>query len=68
VESLPVDTLMYAPLMATQSRANNGAKKIEGKEILEKVAGVTPPRTQLGGDETTGQGWVSLRFAAGGEQ
>lgn len=65
-ESLPVDTLLYAPLMATQSRANNGAKKIEGKEILEKVEKVMPPRTQLGGDETTGQGMVALRLAEGG--
>jgi CRISPR-associated protein Cmr4 len=67
VESLPVDTLMYAPLMATQSRANNGVK-LNGKDILQKIADLKLDRTQLGGDETTGQGWVALRFAPGGGQ
>ncbi len=66
-ENLPVDTLMYAPLMATQSRANNGVK-ISGKEILQKIVALKLDRTQLGGDETTGQGWVALRFSQGGAQ
>jgi len=66
-ESLPVDTLMYAPLMATQSRANNGVK-MNGKDILRKIVDLKLERTQLGGDETTGQGWVALRFAPGGER
>jgi CRISPR-associated protein Cmr4 len=65
-ESLPVDTLMYAPLMATQSRAKG--TELNGEAIMEKLKGLNLVRTQLGGDETTGQGWVSLRFAAGGEQ
>jgi CRISPR-associated protein Cmr4 len=61
-----VDTLMYAPLMATQSRAKG--TELNGEAIMEKLKGLNLVRTQLGGDETTGQGWVSLRFAAGGEQ
>lgn len=62
-ESLPVDTLLYAPLMATDSRAKNVAMK--APEILNKVAGLGLDRVQLGGDETTGQGIVALRIAGG---
>jgi len=65
-ESLPVDTLLYAPLMATRSRAN---VSLSGQDILQKVKGLKVPRTQLGGDETTGQGMVALRFTnASGSQ
>jgi CRISPR-associated protein Cmr4 len=61
-ESLPADTLLYAPLMATQSR--NGAN-LPGSQILQKVIGLGLERTQLGGDETTGQGMVAFRFHNG---
>ncbi len=67
VESLPVDSLLYVPLMATKSRANNGLS-LDGKQVLEKLSGLNLERTQLGGDETTGQGMVALRFAPGGER
>lgn len=59
-ESLPVDTLLYAPLMATPSRARG--VNLTAKEILQKVQDLGLVRTQLGGDETTGQGMVALRF------
>lgn len=62
-ESLPNDTLLYAPLMATQSRAQ--AVNLTGHEVLEKILGLNLTRTQLAGDETTGQGIVALRFAGG---
>jgi len=66
-ESLPVDTLLYAPLMATKSRASG--VDLNGKQVLEKVKGLGLVHTQLGGDETTGQGMVALRFAnAGNDQ
>ncbi len=77
-ESLPADTLLYAPLLATPSRAKG--VNLTAKEVLQKVHGLRLVRTQLGGDETTGQGMVALRFAnsndsqaqatttAGGEQ
>lgn len=64
-ESLPTDTLLYAPVMATGSRANHGTK-MSAPEILQKVEGLNLQRTQLGGDETTGQGFVALRFSNGG--
>lgn len=62
-ESLPVDTLLYAPLLATPSRAKNGAQ-LTAAQVIEKVTGLGLPRLQLGGDETTGQGIVALCFTA----
>ncbi|MBN2007622.1 MAG: type III-B CRISPR module RAMP protein Cmr4 [Anaerolineae bacterium] len=65
-ESLPVDTLLYAPLLATKSRTDKA--DLDGKAILDKVAAIEAlQRTQLGGDETTGQGMVALTFAGGAE-
>jgi len=58
-ESLPADSLLYAPLMAT--RARNGSP-LSGAEILQELASLGLQRTQLGGDETTGQGIVALRW------
>ena len=65
-ESLPVDTLLYAPLMATKSRASG--VDLNGQQVLAKVKGLGLVYTQLGGDETTGQGMVALRFSDGGGQ
>jgi len=62
-ESLPTDTLLYAPLMATQSRTQTS--NLTGQQVLDKVVGLNLVRTQLAGDETTGQGIVALRFAGG---
>lgn len=59
-ESLPVDTLLYAPIMATKSRAKDIT--LSAEEILQKVINLKLSRTQLGGDETTGQGFVALKF------
>ncbi|MBC7233572.1 MAG: type III-B CRISPR module RAMP protein Cmr4 [Chloroflexi bacterium] len=59
-ESLPVDTLLYAPLMATRSRASG--VDLSGQQILTKVKSLGLVHTQLGSDETTGQGMVALRF------
>lgn len=60
-ESLPADTLLYAPLLATSSRAKNGPQ-LTAVQVIEKVTDLGLPRLQLGGDETTGQGIVALRF------
>lgn len=59
-ESLPVDTLLYAPLMATRSRAIG--VDLSAQDVLDRVKQLNITRTQLGGDETTGQGMVALRF------
>ena len=63
-ESLPVDTLLYAPLMAAKSRASG--VNLSGQQVLAKVKGLGLVHTQLGGDETTGHGIVALRFANAG--
>jgi CRISPR-associated protein Cmr4 len=60
VESLPVDSLLYAPLLATRSRAPGVGLDAAG--IMTKLAGLKLERVQLGGDETTGQGIVALRW------
>lgn len=62
-ESLPADSLLYAPLLATRSRRNG--TDLDAATILQRVAGMGAERTQLGGDETTGQGIVALRFLVG---
>jgi len=59
-ESLPIDTLLYAPLMATGVRDGKSALDAEG--VLNELAGLEITHLQLGGDETTGQGWVGTRF------
>jgi CRISPR-associated protein Cmr4 len=64
-ESLPVDTLLYAPLLATKSRARG--VDMAAEVVLQKVRNLGLMRTQLGGDETTGQGMVALTFAGGGQ-
>lgn len=66
-EHLPVDTLLYAPLMATTTRAKNGVK-LTGPQVLDKVQGLGLNRTVLGGDETVGRGVVALRFVQGGDR
>ncbi|MCS7219859.1 MAG: type III-B CRISPR module RAMP protein Cmr4 [Anaerolineae bacterium] len=64
-EHLPVDTLLYAPLMATPTRAKNGIQ-LSGAEVLARVSSLGLTRTVLGGDETVGRGVVALRFVTGG--
>lgn len=63
-ESLPADTLLYAPLMATRSRSKG--VNLNGAQVFEKVGALNLNRTRLGGDETTGQGVVALRITGGG--
>jgi len=60
-ENLPTDTLLYAPLLATPSRAPN--VKLTGQQVLDAVKNMGLTRTQLGGNETVGRGSVYLRFA-----
>jgi len=65
-ESLPADCLLYAPLLATDSRTEK--TPLTAAQVLEKMRRFDRQRTQLGGDETTAQGIVSLRFFHGGER
>jgi CRISPR-associated protein Cmr4 len=62
-EHLPTDTLLYAPIYATNSRKNGHTKM--GAEILEIASNLnkTPGSyLQLGGDETVGRGIVRTRW------
>jgi len=60
-EHLPVDTLLYAPLMASKSRTQKVS--LSAQEILNKVKGLGLKRIQLGGDETVGRGIAAVRFS-----
>lgn len=62
-ESLPTDTLLYAPLFASDTRNKSGnGSKMTGEQVLNFVSGLGLTRVQLGGDETVGRGLVALRF------
>lgn len=63
VENLPVDTLLYCPLMAT--RARKPGVTLDGKAVLKKFTDLKLTRVNLGGDETTGQGMVALNILGG---
>ena len=64
-ESLPADSLLWAPLMASPSRVPNG-DRLAGAEVLRRVAALGSGRRQMGGDETVGRGVVFLRFGLTG--
>lgn len=59
-EALPTDSLLYSPLMATASRRSGTS--LTGEAVLSAIRGLTNGRMQIGGDETTGQGRVALKF------
>lgn len=62
-ELLPVDTLLYAPLMVMSSRVNG--QTWSANRVFQTVQSVLDgKRVQFGGDETTGQGWTSVRLVA----
>lgn len=62
VESLPADTLLYAPLAFTGSRAQLNDYRKTASDIEGLLKNFHHYRTQLGGDETTGRGMVMMRF------
>jgi len=65
-ESLPIDTLLYVPLIANKSRSNEETTKdLNGNDVLKKISNAGLSRINFGGDETTGQGFVALKFLGG---
>lgn len=64
-ENLPVDTLLYVPLMATPTRTKD--VKLSGTEMLQQLQGLKLTHLQLGGNETTGQGVVAVTFYGGAQ-
>jgi CRISPR-associated protein Cmr4 len=75
-ESLPTDTLLYAPLMVMKPRqpakGDQQAKddqRMTVDHVLKTVeTALNGKHVQFGGDETTGQGWVVVKFAFAGGQ
>nr|BBH92686.1 type III-B CRISPR module RAMP protein Cmr4 [Thermogemmatispora argillosa] len=71
-EHLPADTLLYAPIYATNERrpnnqphAGNNAPR-SGVELLREAQNRSlqaGPYLQLGGDETVGRGFVKVRWS-----
>lgn len=64
-ESLPVDTLMYVPLMANAPRYKSKTIEWDAATTLKKLTDIKLTRINFGGDETTGQGFVALKFLGG---
>ncbi|GIL09189.1 MAG: type III-B CRISPR module RAMP protein Cmr4 [Chloroflexota bacterium] len=64
-ESLPSDTLLVSPIMFQNARkTGDGRGSSEIKSVVSKIVkDGLKERIQLGGDETTGQGMVALRWA-----
>lgn len=58
VENLPPESLLIAPLMASQERSGK-AEKLEAEAVLSQVsAGLDGQLIQIGGDASTGRGQV----------
>lgn len=62
-ESLPTDTVLYAPLISSRSRREK--LDLDTAGVLKKFTGLDLTHVQLGGDETTGQGIVHLNVQGG---
>jgi len=55
-EYLPADSLLYAPLFFTDARDKESKKT--ATDVFKELDYLNGAHLQLGGDETTGQGWV----------
>lgn len=64
-ESIPSDALFAVPVVARESQNGNAHS---AKQVATLINRAYPNRRiQLGGDETTGQGMIALRWSNGGE-
>lgn len=66
-ETLPPETVLYVPLLATDSRKEN--KPMARPLVLKAVSDLFSSKAwlQLGGNETVGMGWCAVRVIAGQE-
>lgn len=73
-EALPSDTLLMSAVIVRATRSQmmlDADKPFSPESVIGWLHGtsdnpsVIPPRIQLGGDETTGQGFVALRWHGG---
>ena len=62
-ENLPPESLLIAPLMASQTRSVKQEERIEAEEVMLKLKNVLDHQLlQIGGDATTGRGLVTARI------
>jgi len=65
-ENLPPESLLIAPLMASQTRSGKTEDKLEAEDVMSKIKGVLDGKLlQIGGDATTGRGLVVARIEEG---
>lgn len=70
-EMLPPDTLLMSAVIVRSTRSerirNNDGKSFSPENVIGWLhdTSIIPSRIQLGGDETTGQGMVALRWYGG---
>ncbi len=64
-ENLPPESVLVAPLMASQTRSGS-SEKMEAEEVMAKMQNVLDNRLlQIGGDATTGRGMVIASVVGG---
>lgn len=63
-EFLPAESLLYAMVLAVDSRRKDAADKAEG--LLAAAAGALPELIQVGADETIGRGFCAPRLVRRG--
>lgn len=59
-EALPPDSLFYSLLLFTDARDGSGIKAAELKTQAERLLLADHPYLQVGGNESTGMGWLQL--------
>lgn len=67
-EFLPTETLFYSVLIVNASRARGEQKSAAGlmADLAKRIAAIPNGVLQIGGDETTGKGYCSVRLTTGG--
>lgn len=65
-ENLPPESLLIAPLMASQTRTGKADEALDATEVMFRLKTVLDNRPlQIGGDATTGRGIVAVRILEG---
>jgi CRISPR-associated protein Cmr4 len=59
-EFLPSDSLLVSTVVVRKARGDSGQ---DVEAMQEQLLAMTPERIQIGGDETTGTGFVALKWA-----
>ena len=67
-ENLPPESLLIAPLMASQTRSGKKEEHLQAEEVFAKIRPLLHGKLlQIGGDATTGRGLVMARVLQEGE-